>query len=92
MAERISEPPRTPEEIRAKVVRMLDSAYKIIGTNVGASFTRGAAWELERLLRWIDGQPEDAWDDESDLGRVPGPTKHESPRPPDTRSDERGDR
>ena len=55
VAKRITEPRRTPGEIRARVVRMLDTAYKCGST----------AWamELERLLAWIDGRAEDVWDE-----------------------------
>ena len=65
MAKRITEPRRTPGEIRAKVMTMLDGAHRSLDRNPGNSHVRGAVWELERLLRWIDGDEDDPWNDKS---------------------------
>lgn len=60
VAKKLTEPRRTPEEIRAQVVRMLDGKYAIASRSPGL-FVSGAAAELERLLKWIDGEDVDAW-------------------------------
>lgn len=51
-------PECTAAQFRARLMESLAVARAETGSNAG-----GRVWELERLLRWIDGLPEDAWDE-----------------------------